>query len=120
MGPVNKNKRQPDMMSETKSIILTILAPTSLFMIAQAGKADPSLSSSIFSTIQTSDSCAILLFSIWSMIFTIGGWYAFVDKETFGLKEFATKNAFAVYILFIASIILSIIFLDFALTNPCL
>ena len=108
------------MMSETKTIVLTILAPTSIFLLAQAGTADPAFSSSIFSAVQTKDSCAILIFAIWSLVFSIGGWCTLVDQETFGLKKFVTKNAFAVYILFIASIILSILFLSSVLTDICI
>ncbi len=118
MTASNKNKhRIINITSETKIIILTILAPASIFMFAQAGKADQAFSSSIFSAIQTNESCAILLFAIWSLIFSIGGWYFFVDHKTFGLKKFVTKNTFAVYIMFLASIILSIIFLSSVLPD---
>ena len=109
MGTANKNKsRIYNITSETKSIILIILAPTSIFLLAQTGKADPGFSSSIFS---------ILLFAIWSLIFSIGGRYFFVDPKTFGLKKHVAKNAFAVYIMFLASIILSLTFLCSALPN---
>ena len=114
----NKNKRRiNDSTSETKIIILTILAPASIFMFAQAGKSDQAFSSSIFSAIKTSNSCAILLFALWSLIFSIGGWHFFVDHKTCGLKKFVTKNSFAVYIMFLASIILSIIFLSSVLPS---
>jgi hypothetical protein len=106
------------MTSETKTILLTILAPTSIFLLAQAGTANTIFSSNIFSALQTSGSIEILIFSIWSLVFSIGGWYVFVDKKTFGLKKFAIKNSFALYILFLAFIILSIIFLRSALTAP--
>jgi hypothetical protein len=83
----------------------------------QAGTDDPAFSSSILSVVQTRDSYAILIFAIWSLIFSLGGWYVFVDLETLGLKKFVTKNAFALYILFLASIILSILFLSSVLTH---
>lgn len=99
-------------MSDIKSIILTILAPTSIFLFAQTGTVDPAFSSSVFSVVQTSESCVILIFSIWSLVFSIGGWYVFVDQETLGLKRFGTKNILAVYMLFIATIVASILFLN--------
>ena len=105
--------------SETINIILSILAPTSIFLFLQTGMSDLAHSSNIFSAFQTSESCAILLFAIWSMVFSIGGWYVFVDRETLGLKKFVTKNSFAVYIIFFASIILSIFFLIYVLTDIC-
>jgi len=105
------------LISETKNIIFTILASTSIFLFAQTGAPDQAYSSSILSAFQTSESYAILLFAIWSLVFSIGGWCFFVDQETLGLKKFVIKNSFAVYILFIASIILSIFFLIYMLTN---
>ena len=114
----NKNKRRIiNITSETKNIILTILAPTSIFLFAQAGKPDQVSPSSTFSAILTSDSYVILIFAVWSLIFSIGGWHIFVDKKTFGLKKTVAKNAFAVYIMFLASIILSLTFLCSVLSN---
>ena len=121
MGSTHHNKPQANgILREAKSIILTILAPTSIFLLAQAGTADPAFSSSIFSGAQTGDTCAIIIFAIWSLAFSIGGWYILVDQRTFGLKKFVRKNTFAIYILFFASIVLSILFLNSVLTDICI
>ena len=104
-------------MNETKNILLTILAPTSIFLLAQIGAADQAFSTGMLSAIQSSDTRAILIFAIWSLIFSIGGWHLLVDQKTYALKNFVTKNAFTAYILFLTSIIASIFFMMSLLTN---
>lgn len=99
-------------MSETRSIILTIIAPTIILLAAQIVPDDPSMRLDIFGAVRTAESFSILVFSAWSLIFSVSGWVFFVDKKTFGLKKAATKKAFAAYMLFLASIILSALFLN--------
>ena len=120
MGSKHSNTSQDNNnLRETKTTILTILAPTSIFLLTQAGTADPAFSSGIFSGAQTREVCAIIFFAIWSLLFSIGGWYILVDQKTFGLKKRFSKNAFGVYILLIAFVVLSISLLNLVITGIC-